>query len=340
MNIVASFSQDSRNRCFTPPTWARMEKLAKDHGHQFHWVPWVRPEPVEKFIDTCKKIGGADIIITCWGHPRITPEVLDANPNLKLISHAAGSVAGVDIAAWQRGVQVTNVMGLMSFAVAEFTVCLILNGLRRFNRHVRPELNETSPFYSATRGGFALMGKRVGLLGLGLIGRQTLELLKPFRCEIVAYARSWSAEDIAALGARKVEIDELMQTCDVVSLHVAGTPATENIVNEQRLRMLKPGAILVNTARGIIIDHDALARICADGKIGVYLDVTHPEPLPADHPLHKLDNVTLSHHVAGPTHDQWPMLGDEALDDVERYLKGQPLQNVVTEAQYVNQSRT
>ncbi|MCL2646472.1 MAG: hydroxyacid dehydrogenase [Phycisphaerales bacterium] len=340
MNIIASFSQESRDRCFTPPTWSRLEKLAKDHGHQLHWVPWVRPEPVEKFIATCKKNGGADILITCWGHPRVTPEVLDANPKLKLIAHSAGSVAGVDIDAWKRGVKVTNVMRLMSFAVAEFSVCLMLNGLRRFNTHVRPELKGTSPFYTFTRGGFALMGKRVGLVGLGIIGRQTIELLRPFRCEIVAYDPYVPADKIASLGAKKVELDELMRTSDVVSLHAPGTPATENILNETRLRMLKPGAILVNTARGIIIDHDALARVCADGKIAVYLDVTHPEPLPADHPLHRLSNVTLTHHIAGPTHDQWPLLGDEAIDEVERYLKGQTLQNVVTEAQYANQSRT
>jgi len=338
MNMIVSFSEYTRGRCFPDAVWARLEKVAKDYGCQMHWVPWVREDPVEKFVEACKKVGGAEILVTGWGHPRITAAVLDANPKLKLIAHSAGSVAGVEIEAWKRGVKVTNVMRIMSFAVAEFSVCLMLNGLRRFNAHVRPELKETSAFYTFGVGGFAMMGKRVGLVGLGIIGRQVIELLKPFRCEIVAYDPFVSAEKIAAFGAKKVELDELMQTSDVVSLHAPGTPATANIINESRLRMLKPGAVLVNTARGIIIDHDALARVAAEGKIGVYLDVTWPEPLPEGHALLGMENVTLTHHVAGPTHDQWPLLGGEAIDEVERCLKGEALVNVVTEAQLANQS--
>jgi phosphoglycerate dehydrogenase-like enzyme len=131
-----------------------------------------------------------------------------------------------------------------------------------------------------------------------------------------------------------------MTRSHAVSLHAPGTEAAKGIINERNLRMLRPGAVIVNTARGILIDHDALFRVASEGKIGVYLDVTYPEPLPPDHPLRTLPNVVLTPHVAGPTPDAYPEMGDCCIDEVERVIKGQPLKWPVSESQYVNQSRT
>jgi phosphoglycerate dehydrogenase-like enzyme len=112
------------------------------------------------------------------------------------------------------------------------------------------------------------------------------------------------------------------------------------VINLERLNMLKPGAVLVNTARGILIDNDALAAVAGRGEIGVYLDVTYPEPLPKDHPLRSMPNVVITPHIAGPTVEGWPRMGEACVADVERFVKGERVQYPVTEQQYANQSTT
>jgi phosphoglycerate dehydrogenase-like enzyme len=338
MKIVAAFPESTRNRCFTKEAWAKLESLG-----EFTWIQhWQKTltDTTPSFAELLKQNGGADIILTGWGAPRITAEVLGAAPTLKLIAHSAGSVAGVDIDAWKRNIPVTNVMPMMGYGVAEFALLFIMNGLRHFSGHVRPELWGNHPFYTNPREGRQLRKKTVGLVGFGIIGRQTLDLLKPFNVEALVYDPFVRPESVENLGVKLVTLDELMSRSDAVSLHAPGTEATKNTINERNLRLLKDGAVIVNTARGILIDHDALAKVAADGKIGVYLDVTYPEPLPPDHPLRKLPNVILTPHVAGPTQDAQPEMGDCAIEEIERLQKGQPFNWPVSESQYVNQSRT
>jgi phosphoglycerate dehydrogenase-like enzyme len=341
MKIVAAMPAHTRERCFSDAAWTRLQSLG-----DFKWFNQYAKNDDNThppFASLVKENGGADVLVTGWGMPRITAQVLDACPTLKLIAHSAGSVAAVDIDAWKRNITVTNVMPMMGYGVAEFSLLFILDGLRRFAGFVKPELWGTLPFYESPRAGTMLRHKTVGLVGFGIIGRQTLDLLKPFHCKILVHDPYIKPESVAGLDAGGVELvslDDLMSRSDAVSLHAPGTESNKGTINERNLRMLKPGAVLVNTARGILIDHDALVRVASEGKIGVYLDVTYPEPLPPDHPLRKLPNVILTPHVAGPTPDAHNEMGDCCIDEVERLIKGQPPKWPVSESQYVNQSRT
>jgi len=339
MKIIAALPQHTKDRCFTDAAWKKLQSLG-----EFHWFShngWSKEPPNPSFTDFCKTLGGADILLTGWGAPKITPDVLNANPNLKLIAHSAGSVAHVDIDAWKRNITVTNVMPMMGYGVAEFSLLFILDGLRRFAGHVKPELWGTIPFYADPKtSGTMLRHKTVGLVGFGIIGRQTLNLLKPFDCQVLVYDPYLRQESVNHLGVTLVPLADLMTRSHAVSLHAPGTEANKNTIDEKMLRLLKPGSVLVNTARGILIDHDALAKVAAEGNIGVYLDVTYPEPLPPDHPLRKLSNVILTPHVAGPTPDANPEMGDCALEEIEHLLNHQPPIWPVSESQYMNQSRT
>ena len=330
MRIVAVVADWARERCFPKAAWDKLAGLG-----EFRWVKeFPRNDPAAY----AKLVSDAEVLVTGWGSPRTSREVLDACSSLKMIAHSAGSVAGVDIHAWQRGITVTNVMPIMAMGVAEFAVTCILAGLRRFDALVDPKRWDTTPYFSVPKVTFALRNKMVGLVGLGIIGRATLDLLKPFGCKFQVYDPYMPAGEIQKLGALSVDLDTLMKTSDVVSLHAPGTPATKHIINRARLESLKPGAILVNTARGILIDHDALADVAAKGQIGVYLDVTTPEPLPPEHPLRALTNVLISPHVAGPTVEGWPLMGEACVADIERFVKGDKVKYFVTEAQYANQS--
>jgi phosphoglycerate dehydrogenase-like enzyme len=340
MKIVAALPKHTRERCFSDAAWSRHQSLG-----DFTWISEYAKNDQDtshpQFAQLIKQVGGADALVTGWGMPRITATVLDACPTLKLIAHSAGSVAAVDIDAWKRNITVTNVMPMMGYGVAEFSLLFILDGLRRFAGYVKPELWGTIPFYADPRNsGTMLRHKTVGLVGFGIIGRQTLDLLKPFHCKILVHDPYLKPESVAGLDIELVSLDDLMSRADAVSLHAPGTEANKGTINERNLRMLKPGAVLVNTARGILIDHDALFRVASEGKIAAYLDVTYPEPLPPDHPLRKLPNVILTPHVAGPTPDAHNEMGDCCIDEVERFSKIQPPKRPVSESQYVNQSRT
>ena len=332
MQITAAVTRESRNRCFPTLAWERLASLGN-----FRWVDEMpaRKGVTETLAD---QFAGTEILVTAWGTPPITRDVLDACPNLRHIAHAAGSVAFVDLEAWHRNILVTNVMPIMALGVSEFTLTCILSALRRFDALVNPARWDSLPFYKVPKVGQMLRDKTVGLVGLGIIGRQTLDLLRPFNCRIIVHDPFLSAGAAQDLGVELLDLDTLLKSSDIVSLHAPGTPATKHLLNRARLALLRPGSILINTARGILIDHDALADIASAGRIAVYLDVTDPEPLPPEHPLRKLPNVILTPHIAGPTADAWPLMGNACVAEVERFLRGENPLYSVTEAQYANQS--
>jgi phosphoglycerate dehydrogenase-like enzyme len=330
MQIIAAITPSTRDRCFPPAAWEKLSSLAPFRH--------VDPSSLSSSETLAAHLRAADILLTGWGTPPLIRLILDACPNLKYIAHAAGSVAFIDLHAWRRHILVTNVMPIMGLGVAEFTLTCILSALRRLDALLKPALWDTLPFYQVPKVGFMLREKTVGLVGLGIIGRQTLDLLRPFGCRILVHDPFLSASAAHSLGVETADLPSLLRSSDIVSLHAPGTPATRHLLSRDRLALLKPGSILINTARGILIDHAALAEIAAPGHLAVYLDVTDPEPLPPDHPLRHLPNVILTPHVAGPTSEAWPQMGAAAVADIERFLRGEKPLYPVTEAQYANQS--
>src|SRR5262249_38303951 len=146
-------------------------------------------------------------------------------------------------------------------------------------------------------GGRYLRGAVVGLVSASTVGREVIRLLQPFDVTILLYDPYLTDADVRSLGVTKGSLDELFGRSEIVSLHAPSIPATRHMIGAEQLRRLRDGALLINTSRGSVIDHDALVAEARAGRIRVLLDVTDPEPLPLDHPLRALPNVQLTPHV-------------------------------------------
>ena len=264
----------------------------------------------------------ADVALNIRGRTLFTAEALGACPKLKLISIWGTGTDNVDLpAAAARGVTVTNTPGANAIAVAEHTVALMLAVAKQL-----------VPADQAMRqGGWPrnlvpqLRGKRLGLVGTGLIGREVAAMARGLGMEVVAWTFHPSARLADSLGLRYVELDELLRTSDIVSLHLRATPETRHFLGRARLAMLKPGAILVNTARGALIHEAALVECLQEKRIACAgLDVFEAEPLPAGHPLLGLPNVLLTPHAAGMTPEVIQNGLAMAVENIENFQKGSP----------------
>ncbi len=269
-----------------------------------------------------ERIREADVAVNIRGRTRFTPEVMQACPKLTLISIWGTGTDNVDLkAAGDRGVTVTNTPGANAVSVAEHTVALMLALIKQL-----------APADAAMRqGGWPrnlvpqLRGKRLGLIGTGLIGREVAAMAAGLGMEAVAWTYHPDPRFAAGAGLRYVQLDELLRTSDVVSLHLRATPEARRFLSRERLALLKPTAYVLNTARGALIDEAALVEALQAGKIaGAGLDVFETEPLPAGHPLSRLPNVLLTSHCAGmtPEANQTGLL--MAAENIANFLAGMP----------------
>ncbi|MDP6707654.1 MAG: NAD(P)-dependent oxidoreductase [Alphaproteobacteria bacterium] len=229
------------------------------------------------------------------GHTYLGAEVLGACPDLEvMVFLGIGATSYIDMdTAERRGVKVLNVTRYGDRTVAEHTLALMLAGVRSIAAMDRLMRDGG---WEPRQGGVELRGKTLGILGLGGIGQEMARLGAALGMEVVAWSRSGLPDGVPA---RFAEIDAVVAGADVLSLHLAATPETEQILDRRRLALLRPEAVLVNTARGALIDEDALIEALEAGHIGhAALDVYAEEPLPADHPLRGIENVTLTPHAA------------------------------------------
>jgi phosphoglycerate dehydrogenase-like enzyme len=253
-------------------------------------------------------------------------EFFRSAPKLKLVQLLSAGYDRVDIeAARKAGVPVANNGGANAIAVAEHTILLMLAVLKqlvRFHLDVvagrwRPPASSESPVYE-------LSGRMVGVVGLGNIGKKVARRVAAFDARVQYYdiVRLSAAEE-DALGVRFVLLSELLRTSDIVSLHVPLTDATRQMLGARELRLMKPGAILVNTCRGPVVDEEALYQALKEGRLGgAGLDVLVDEPPPKDHPLFSLPSVTLTPHSAGPTWENWTARFRNGFDNIERVAAG------------------
>jgi lactate dehydrogenase-like 2-hydroxyacid dehydrogenase len=250
---------------------------------------------------------GADVLVVD-AIMKIGPEIIKAVPNLKLVHSQGVAYNGIDLAAAARaGVYVCNNAGVNAQAVAEQAVLLMLALLRKFRPFEdmvyagRQMEAKTACF----KNGLPELGSmRVGIVGLGAIGRATAERLGAFGCRVSYCSRTKKPDS----GIEYLPLEELYASSDIVSLHAPVTPETENMINDKSLKQFKPGAILINTARGELVDHEAAARAIVSGRLGGFgADTLSPEPVAADNPFlaalpaEYRDRVALSPHVAGIT---------------------------------------
>lgn len=275
-------------------------------------------------------IAGTTVAVTGWGTPSLAP-YLNAAPDLKLVGHCAGSVRNlVPAEVFEGGPRVTHAAAAISNCVAEFVIGQILMALREghmFDRRMKAGDGWAFGEYFPGR----LLGARtVGVVGAGHIGRAVMRLLRPFGCRILVQDPVLSPAVAADLGAELVSLDELLTQSDVLTLHAPKLPETDNMIGATQLARLKDGAVLVNMGRGSLIDEPALIAELRKNRFEAVLDVFATEPLPLDSELLRLNNVIVSPHVAGHTSDGHRQQGDLVVDEVERFLNGEPLQFEVT----------
>jgi phosphoglycerate dehydrogenase-like enzyme len=275
--------------------------------------------------ELASQISGKDVCITHWGCPPFTGEVLEKAERLKLIVHAAGSVADlVTEQVYSEGIKVCSANTIMAKYVAEGVLAYILAGLRlipqqafdmQYKKIWRKRLVESR----------TLLGAKVGLIGLGTIGRFLLELLKPFNVQIKLYDPYISPDSLREYPYVELSsLEELLPWGDILSIHASLTQETQGMINADRLGMIKEGALFVNTARGAIVDELALSNELRRGRFRAVLDVYETEPLPFDSPLRDLENVILLPHVAGITARE--QMSYAMLEEIERFSRNEPLQ--------------
>ncbi|MDA0747520.1 MAG: hydroxyacid dehydrogenase [bacterium] len=277
----------------------------------------------------------AEVVITGWHSPLLTVGVMDENPQLKYMCHLTGGVrTNVQREAIERGLMVTNWGTQIGQTVAEAALMGILNCLRRTTAFTFM-MHQDKGWRGKEKAVRSLFERRVGLHGFGNVARTLVELLRPFGCKVSAYDPYVKDEVFAKHGVRRVAtLKTLYAENDVVSIHAPKIPETERSVNAEILAAMPDGAVLVNTARGAIIDTAALEQELKTGRISASLDVYEPEPLPADSPMRGLPNCHLTCHTAGPTPDRMFAMGEEAMENIRRFMRGEPLQHVVTVEQY------
>ncbi len=291
------------------------------------------PEPLTRFDDerAARLLPQADVLLTGWGCPRIDAAVLDRAPRLRAILHAAGTVKGhIDEAAWERGIRVCSAAAANAVPVAEYTVAtILLAGKRAFRLQRRYRELRGFRLWSHEVPAIGNLGRIVGIVGASRIGRLVLERLQPFDLRLLVTDPTVDAAGAHALGAEWVPLDELLQRADIVSLHAPLLPTTRGMIDRRRLGLLRDGAVLINTARGGLVDGDALTEVLVSGRIDAVIDTTEPEILPADSPLYELPNVFLTPHIAGAMGVETQRLAALAIEELERFAHDAPLQHEV-----------
>ena len=295
------------------------------------WMDTRRLVTPEELID---RIQGQDIAIVVVEADFVFREVFEKASKLKLVGACRGNVPHVDIeAATEHSVLVVNTPARNAIAVAELTVGLMLALLRNIpaahqmvssGRWVDP----TAAYFSLR--GAELAGKTIGIIGFGAIGQQVAKRLSAFETSILVYDPHIDPEEIKRVGARSLELDELVEQSDFVTLHCPTLPETIGLINAPRIALMKPTAYLVNTASAAIVDREAIVQALREGHIaGAAFDVYETWPVQSDDPLLKLDNVVLTPHIGGATDETVVRHSQMMADDIERFLRGQRPKNML-----------
>ncbi|HSV74442.1 MAG TPA: hydroxyacid dehydrogenase [Chthonomonadales bacterium] len=267
----------------------------------------------------------ADAVLTGWGVRPPTEAQAAAATRLKVVAHSAGTVRMLPRSLIERGVVVTSARAAIARTVAEHALMSTLALLRRMPAFVGDERCRAYYLRGADRPeSETLYGKTIGIVGLGCVGRLFLNLIAPFACRVLVFDPALPEEAVRAGGGEPVGLERLLRESKVVSLHAPDIPATRGLIGARELAWMPDGAVLVNTARGRLVDTEALTAEAATGRLLIAIDVTEPEPLPAEHPLRSMPNVLWTPHIAGPTTDDLPHLARTAIDDLERCLRGEP----------------
>lgn len=280
------------------------------------------------FADFASQLRGVEAIFSTWGMWQLSPAQLEAMPNLKAVFYAAGSVRYFAVPLLERGIIVTSAWTANAVPVAEFCLAQILLANKGYWRNMAQYREHED--YGAFRGR-GNYGTTVSVLGAGQIGRRVIELLRPFQLRVTCFDPFLSVKGAESLGVEKVELSVAFAQGDVVSNHLANVPATVGMLRGEHFEAMPTNATFINTGRGPTVNHDDLVRVLkARPDFSALLDVTEPEPLPLGHALRTLPNAHLTSHIAGSIGDEVARMGNYALDEFERWKRGEPLRYAVT----------
>ncbi|MFM8304118.1 MAG: hydroxyacid dehydrogenase [Actinomycetota bacterium] len=274
-------------------------------------------------------LASVDVVVGSWGCSVLDEALLARMPRLRLLAYAAGTVKHtVTPAVWARDITVSSAAAANAVPVAELTFAAIVmiakDVFRIRDRH--REVRGTEPVTGqGPAGPVGTRGLRIGVVGASRIGRLLIGRLHTLDLEVAVTDPYLSADDAVDLGVTPMALDDLVAWADIVTIHAPELPETRHLFDAARLAQMRDGAWLVNTARGSLVDTDALTRECTRGRLCAWLDTTDPEPLPADSPLYDLPNVVLTPHIAGSMGNEVARMGDLAVAEVRRFLSGAPL---------------
>ncbi len=281
------------------------------------------PGPEERLIE---RIAAAEVVLNIRASTRFTARVLTACPKLRMLSVWGTGTDHVDlVAAAERGVLVTDTPGVSAVSIAEHALALMLAVARRI-----PRMDASTRRGEWVRGqSIQLRGKTCGVIGLGAVGRQFARLAAAIGMRVVA----WTMHPSPMEGVELMPLEELYRRSDVVSVHLRLSPETTGFLGAREFAMMKPGAILINTARGAIVDEAAMLDALRGGRLaGAGLDVFSTEPLPPGHPLLAFENVVLTPHCAGITPEALEAGLRMAVENIRAFLAGHPEHLVTTSA--------
>ena len=295
------------------PLWDRLEALGTFTCHVG------APIDDEEFS---ARVGDAEAIIL--GHWTITDTALGACPSLKCIAYTGvgiGSQVNLELAS-ELGILTSITPGCSTQSVAEHTIALMLAAARQI-----PVLDARfkSGGWSQVESAFDLHGKTLGLVGLGSIAKRTAELVRAFGMDVIAWTAHPSEQRAREAGVRFESLEAVLESSDVVSLHLPLTPETEGLITANRLSRIRDGALLINTARGEIVNEPALIEALKSGRISAGLDVFHQEPLAGDHPFRQLENVIITPHTAYNTPEANLAIFESVVANLEAYCAGDPI---------------
>ena len=271
----------------------------------------------ERLIELAKDVEA----IIVRSKPKVTRRVIEAAPKLRVIGRAGVGLDNIDLdAAKERGIKVVNSPAASSRSVAELVFGLLFAVARKIafaDRKMREGIWAKKQCM-----GIELEGKTMGVIGFGRIGYNVAKIANAFGMRVLLYDPYPNEERAKEVGGTFASLEDLLKESDVVTLHVPLVDATYHLINEERLKLMKPTAILINAARGAVVDNNALVKALQEGWIaGAGLDVYEEEPLPKDHPLTRLDNVVLTPHIGASTEEAQMRAGVQVAEQIVEILK-------------------
>ncbi len=315
---IVAVLMDTANagRIMTPELWSELESFAELRRN-----PHPRPPTFEEAMALLRD---AEAALCTWGSPRFTQELLGQAPRLKMIAYAGGSVKPiVSEAVWERGIRVTSAAAGIAVDVAETTVALMVISVKKiwqYHRWTRSGGWGTNAPWGPPE---EMNGKTVGIIAASHVGRNVIRLLKAYDVHLLLYDPYVTEEQAQEMGVEKVSLEDLLRRSDIVTCHAPATEETYHLLNAERLRLLKDGAIFINTSRGSLVDERALIQELMTGRIFACIDVTDPEPPSPDSFLRKLDNVILTPHISGCITNR-TRLGKLVVEELRRFFAGEP----------------